>query len=306
MAKKTTTSKQSGGNVSITDLLCKFDNDAEIIEDSQYANIDEWIPTGSYILNATLSGSIFGGMPNRRSICLAGESGSGKTYIALSICRNAISMGYDIIYCDSEGAVDIETVKRIGIDTRKFVIKPVGTVEEFATFSANMVKNISEITENGGTPPKIMVVLDSLGNLASNKEKGDVIDGTGKRDMTKQQLIRSTFRVVGNDFAKLGIPFIICNHTYECCLKDTLVLMSDGTLKPIQDISKGEFVQTQYGDKEVLNNFEHNTVNYYHLVFEDGSELKCTPNHQLLVHRDGVEEWVAAVDLLVDDEIICH
>lgn len=215
MAKKTVKSTSAGESVSISDLLCRFDNDAEIIEDSKYANIDEWIPTGSYILNATLSGSLFRGMPNRRSICLAGESGSGKTYIALSICRHAISMGYDIIYCDSEGAVDIETVKRIGVDTKRFIIKPVGTVEEFSNFSANLVKTISEIKETGATPPKIMVVLDSLGNLASNKEKNDVVEGTGKRDMTKQQLIRSTFRVVGNDFSKLGIPFIINNHTYE-------------------------------------------------------------------------------------------
>ncbi|MGL5691078.1 MAG: hypothetical protein ACRDD8_09680 [Bacteroidales bacterium] len=214
MAKKNNTSF-SGGNMSLTDLLGKFDNDAEIIEDSSYAKIDEWIPTGSYILNATISGSLFRGMPNRRSICLAGESGSGKTYIALSICRHAIEMGYSIIYCDSEGAVDIETVQRIGVDTSKFVIKPVGTVEEFANFSANLVKTLTEAIAAGVTPPKIMVVLDSLGNLASNKEKNDVVEGTGKRDMTKQQLIRSTFRVVGNDFSKLGVPFIINNHTYE-------------------------------------------------------------------------------------------
>lgn len=203
------------GKKSLSDLLKGFDNDAELIEDSSYSNIDEWIPTGSYILNATLSGSLFGGMPNRRSICLAGESGSGKTYIALSICRHAIELGYEILYCDSEGAVDLETVKRIGIDTSKFIITPVCTVEEFSTFCANIVKMVKETIENGEEPPKFMVVLDSLGNLASSKERNDVVEGTGKRDMTKQQLIRSAFRVIGNDFSKYAIPFIICNHTYE-------------------------------------------------------------------------------------------
>ena len=73
MAKKTT--KGTSGAISMSDLLGKFQNDVELIEDSSYANIDEWIPTGSYILNATLSGSLFGGVPNRRSLCLAGDSG---------------------------------------------------------------------------------------------------------------------------------------------------------------------------------------------------------------------------------------
>ncbi|MEG1008907.1 MAG: hypothetical protein RSF67_03675 [Clostridia bacterium] len=45
------------------------------MENSTYATIDEWVPTGSYILNACISGSLFGGLPNRRSICLAGDSG---------------------------------------------------------------------------------------------------------------------------------------------------------------------------------------------------------------------------------------
>jgi hypothetical protein len=59
-----------------------------------------------------------------------------------------------------------------------------------------------------------MVVLDSLGSLSSSKEKADAISGSDKRDMTKQQAIRKTFRVLGNDFAKYGIPFVINNHVY--------------------------------------------------------------------------------------------
>ncbi|MFW6281458.1 MAG: hypothetical protein ACOC1O_01515 [bacterium] len=49
--------------------------DGDMIEDSPYAHIDEWLNTGSYILNAALSGSLFGGVPNRRSVVWAGEQG---------------------------------------------------------------------------------------------------------------------------------------------------------------------------------------------------------------------------------------
>ena len=218
MAKKISAEKSFKKNESsfleLNDMLSKFSPDGAIIEDSMYAKIDEWIGTGYYILNAALSGSIFGGLPNRRSLMLAGAEGTGKTYIACSIVRNAQAMNYFPVYFDSEGSIDVDFVKRLGIDTTKFRIENIGTVEEFTNLSANIIETVKKIKEEGKTPPKIMVVLDSLGSLSSLKEKADAISGSEKRDMTKQQAIRKTFRVLGNDFAKYGIPFIVNNHVY--------------------------------------------------------------------------------------------
>lgn len=216
MAKKNQTENKA--KVSFNDLndaLSLISPDGAIIEDSVYAKIDEWIPTGSYILNAAMSGSLFGGMPNRRSLTLSGMESTGKTFLALSIARNAQAMGYFVIYYDSEGAIDIDFVKRLGIDTTKFRIENVNTVEEFATLTAKLNETISDIRGDGKVPPKVMVVLDSLGNLTSIKEKTDTTSGSEKRDMTKQQAVRRMFRVVGNDFAKNAIPFILTAHTYE-------------------------------------------------------------------------------------------
>jgi len=215
MAKRVITEKSQKSSFSeLNDMLSKFSPDGAIIEDSIYARIDEWIPTGSYILNAALSGSLFGGMPNRRSLMFAGQEQTGKTYLACSIVRSAQAMDYFPIYYDSEGSIDVDFVKRLGIDTTKFRIENVSTVEEFATLGAKLNETVADIRKSGKTPPKIMVVLDSLGNLSSTKEKEDTTSGSGKRDMTKQQAIRRTFRVLGTDFAKNGIPFIICNHVY--------------------------------------------------------------------------------------------
>ena len=213
MAKST--NKKQATFSELNDALSVFSPDGDILEDSVYARIDEFIPTGPYILNAALSGSLFGGMPNRRSLTFAGEEGSEKTYLALSICRNAQAMGYSIVYYDSEGGIDIDFVKRLGVDTRKIRIENISTIEQFAHLTAKLNEQMTEWRDKGVTPPKVMVVLDSLGNLSSTKEKEDTTSGSGKRDMTKQQAIRRTFRVVGNDFAKNAIPFIICNHVYE-------------------------------------------------------------------------------------------
>ena len=77
MAKKKTSSEPTslGTFSKLNDLLNTIAPDGEMIDINPIAKIDEWIPTGWYILNAALSGSLFGGLPNRRSICLAGSEG---------------------------------------------------------------------------------------------------------------------------------------------------------------------------------------------------------------------------------------
>jgi RecA/RadA recombinase len=199
----------------LNDLLNTIAPDGEMLDINPIARIDEWIPTGWYILNAALSGSLFGGLPNRRSLALAGAEGSGKSFIALSICRMAQQRDYTIIYFDSEGAIDVEFVNRLGLDISKVRLQPVSTIEEFTHIAAQIAKNVKEEKDKNGSAPKVMVVLDSLGNLSSEKEKEDTIEGKDKRDMTKQQKVRQMFRVIGLDYAKLGIPVIINAHTYD-------------------------------------------------------------------------------------------
>ena len=198
----------------LNDLISVYSPDGAILEDNVYAKIDEWISTGSYIMNAALSGSLFGGMPNRRSLMLAGLEGTGKTFIAMSIVRSAQSMGYFPIWYDTEGAMDIEFARKLGVDISKIRLENVNTIEEFATHAAKLNDTIKTMKEANKPIPKIMVILDSLGNLSSTKEYEDTTEGSNKRDMTKQQAIRRMFRVVGSNFAKNAIPFIICNHVY--------------------------------------------------------------------------------------------
>lgn len=213
MAKK----KNISGNdpfSKMNDLMNDIAPDGDMIEDSPYAVIDEWLPTGSYILNAALSGSLFGGIPNRRSVVLSGESGTAKTYISLSACREAQKKGYNVIYFDSEAGLDLDFVRNLGVDTSKFRLQPVNTIEQFNHIASKLVSKYKEMEANGETPPKTLIVLDSLGNLSSEKESKDSVEGSDKRDMTKQQQIRKLFRVNGLEFAKLGIPLLVDNHVY--------------------------------------------------------------------------------------------
>jgi len=306
MAKKKTIQLKEASFLELNDALNEISPDGDILEDSIFAKIDEFIPTGPYILNAALSGSLFGGLPNRRSLTFAGEEGSGKTFLALSIARNAQEMGYNIIYYDTEGGIDIDFVKRLGVDPKRFRIENVTTIEEFATLTARLNDTLFKMKEDGKKPPKILVVLDSLGNLSSSKEKEDTKTGSGKRDMTKQQAIRRTFRVVGSDFAKNAVPFIICNHVYACVTGDTEVIMGDGkTVKPIKEIKIGEEVLSMAGPKEVLDKFEYDASHLLELKFEDKYTIKCTKDHKFAVESENGEiKWVRADDLEENNEII--
>ena len=199
----------------LDEKLSKISPLGSIVTKNTFSKIDEWIPTGNYMLNAQITGSLFGGIPNCRSVLIAGDSGTGKTFLTLNMCREAQNLGYDIIYADSEAAVDEEIFVKFGMDPSRVRYEPVNTIQEFAIFVNNLTKMMGDARKAGSEVPKVMLVLDSLGNLASTKEKEDMISGKGVRDMTKQQIIRSLFRTATVDLAAQKIPFIITNHTYQ-------------------------------------------------------------------------------------------
>lgn len=212
MAKKssiTTTDKE----MSVFDLISSVDNSAEILSESKTAVIKEYINSGSYILNACMTGSLFKGVPSGRVTTLAGAPGAGKSYLAVSVCREAQKKGYTPVYMDSEGAIDKDFIERLGCDATKFVIKQVTTISEVSTFMANLLKRVNEQPEE--SRPKLIFVLDSLGNLTSTKELTDTLEANQKRDMTKQQEIKALFRTNATALAKAQAPMIVCSHIYQ-------------------------------------------------------------------------------------------
>lgn len=186
-----------------------------VMNQSNFSEVTEWIHTGNYHLNACLSGSLFNGWPNNRSCSIAGPSGTGKTFLMLNSVREAINMGYNVIYYDSEAAVDREQMEKFGIDTSLVNYQPVNTVQDFRTSVTTITQKMQEIKRKGGEIPKIMIVLDSAGNLATSKEIDDAAAGSDKSDMTRSKVLKSIFRIIMTPLADLKIPFLFTNHTYQ-------------------------------------------------------------------------------------------
>lgn len=214
MAKKKEV--KTGGLPDAFDMIKKIDETCEIISESATSNIKDWISTGNYLLNASISGSLFGGVPAGRISVLSGVSGSAKSYLSCSICREAQYKDYSVLYLDSEGAIDKNFVSRLGCNPDKMIIKQVNTITETSNLIANLCKKELELEEEYGQHHKFIIVLDSLGNLTSEKERNDTIaTADSKRDFTKTQEIKSLFRVNTTPLAKLGFPFIVVSHVYQ-------------------------------------------------------------------------------------------
>ena len=216
MAKKKQSSEDfEGGIGSLMSMVSSIDDQAEIIADSAYSNIKEWISTGNYILNACMSGDIYKAIPTGRVVTFSGTSGAGKSFLACSRCREAQKLGYIPIYLDSEGAIDSDFVKRLGVDPTKMIIKKVNTIMETSQFIANLCDKLQEQQDKFGQHDKVIIVLDSLGNLTSEKEREDTLSGSQKADFTKAKDTKAMFRVCATPIAKLQIPWIVVNHVYQ-------------------------------------------------------------------------------------------
>ena len=185
-----------------------------ILTENTFSEVDDWIPTGNYLLNAQLSGSLFGGIPNTRSLGLMGDPGTGKSFVCLNVVREAQKKGYDVMYCDTEGAIDKSTAINFGIDTDKIRYQPIKTVTEFQTFVSNLLAIVKKAKENGASP-KILLILDSLGMLSTDKELNDAMIGKNAADMgAKAKELRKLFRVITLDLTAAKIPLICTNHVY--------------------------------------------------------------------------------------------
>jgi len=179
------------------------------------ADVTSFIDTGSYSFNALLSGSIYGGMPSNKITAIAGEAATGKTFFALGICKAFLDKDPDagIIYFESESAISKQMIEARGIDSKRMVIVPVATVQEFRNQSIKILDKYIEQTEKVRKP--LMFVLDSLGMLSTTKEMEDTAAGKETRDMTRSQIVKSTFRVLTLKLGRANIPMIMTNHTYD-------------------------------------------------------------------------------------------
>lgn len=189
-----------------------------------FSDIDEYIPTGNYLLNAQLSGSVFGGYPNTRSIGIAGDSGAGKTFLCLNAVRELQKKDYFVFYIDTEGAIDRSDYEKFGVDLDKLKYLRMGLISDVKFFINDFIDTMKE---NPGL--KAAIFVDSVGMLDTDKSKRDMDAGKNAADMgLRSKELRSLFKSFTLDLSNLKVPFIFTNHTYASMDQYTPKGMSGG------------------------------------------------------------------------------
>ena len=182
------------------------------------ADIDEtetYVDTGSYIFNALVSGSVFGGVSGNKITAIAGETSTGKTFFSLAVVKNFLDTNPDgyCLYFDTEAAITKSLLESRSIDTSRLVVVNVVTIEEFRSKALKAVDLYLKKPVDERKP--CMFVLDSLGMLSTEKEITDALNDKQVRDMTKSQLVKGAFRMITLKLGQANIPMIVTNHTYD-------------------------------------------------------------------------------------------
>jgi len=273
---------------------------------------ERYVDTGSYVLNALVSGTIFGGISQNKITALAAPESCGKTFVALSVVRNFLDNNPDgyCLYFDTESAVNKAMLSDRGVDVNRVVIVNVVTIEEFRAKALKAVDMYLNLEEEKRKP--CFFILDSLGMLSTNKEITDTLAEKDTRDMTKAQLTKGAFRMLTLKLGKAGIPMMVNNHLYDsmsmyspkemsagCLVAGTEIVTKNGN-KAIENIDIDDFVLTKEGEwRRVLQTHNFTNKEILEIEFEDGVKVRCTPEHKFFIGG----EWVEAKNLSVDGSV---
>lgn len=296
--------------MSVLDKLKKNSTikESSILSKSKLFSDKELITTSIPALNIAFSGKPDGGFTSGFTMW-AGVSKMFKTGFSLLMAKAYLDKYPEatLMFYDSEFGSPQSYFTSFGIDTDRVFHVPITDVEQLKFDIMQQINNI----ERGD---KIIIVIDSIGNLASKKEVDDALEGKSAADMTRAKQLKSLFRMVTPHLTLKDIPLVAVNHTYKtmelyakdivgggCVIKGTKVKMADGSLKNIEDILVGDFVQTLYGDKEVSHTWNPETLvegspECYEIEFEDGYKVICSSEHMFLIEG----EWISASDIMLN------
>ena len=210
--------------MSVMDKLKKNSKlDAEVITKSKYYGKKEMSPTDVPMLNVALSGSVDGGLTPGVTI-LAGPSKHFKTSFSLKIASAYMQKHPEaaMIFYDSEFGSPQSYFEMFDIDMERVLHTPITNIEELKFDLTNQLENI----EKGD---KVIIVIDSLGNLASKKEVEDALSEKTVADMTRAKQMKSLFRIITPHLSMKDIPFLAIAHTYDTQEMYSTKVVSGGT-----------------------------------------------------------------------------
>jgi len=285
--------------------------ESAILSESKFFTKKDMIATAIPAINVALSGRLDGGLTPGLTMW-AGPSKHFKTMFSLIMAKSYMDKYPEavMLFYDSEFGTPQSYFDSLGIDTKRIIHTPITDVEQL---KFDIMQQLNNIVRGDN----VIILVDSIGNLASKKEVEDALEGKSVGDMSRAKQIKSLFRMVTPHLTMKNIPMVVVNHTYKtlelyskdvvgggCMVAGTKVQMNDGSLKNIEDILVGDAVMTLQGARAVTaawtpDTLVEGTPDCYEVEFEDGSKYICSDQHMFMRKN----EWVEIAELSVGDEV---
>lgn len=194
------------------DVIDEINPYATYLDKSTLSSVKDWIDTGSMVLNAQISGSLYGGIPDGRIVQFAGASQTGKSFFVQKIIANAQKMGKYVIIFDSENAIDKESAASFGIDPTK--VKYVST--ESVESTRNEIKRVLKEARERGLIGRFLIIIDSIGNLETELGEDRMDKDSKASDMgTFAKSVKSLLKTCTNWGRKTRTPIVVTNHIFD-------------------------------------------------------------------------------------------
>jgi RecA/RadA recombinase len=197
--------------MSILDKIKKNSSikDSAILSKSKFFTQKDMIPTPVPAINIALSGKLDGGLTPGLTMW-AGPSKHFKTAFSLLMAKSYLDKYPDsaLLFYDSEFGTPQSYFDSFGIDTDRVLHTPLTDIEQLKFDVMQQLTNL----ERG---ERLIIVIDSIGNLASKKEVDDALDGKSVADMSRAKQVKSLFRMVTPHLSLKDIPMVVVNHTYK-------------------------------------------------------------------------------------------
>jgi RecA/RadA recombinase len=198
-------------NMNILDKIKKNSSikESDILSKSKFFTDKDMIPISVPIINVALSGSFDGGLTPGLTMW-AGPSKHFKTAFSLLMAKSYLDKYEDaaLLFYDSEFGTPQSYFDSFGINPDRVLHTPLTDIEQLKT---DVMKQLSNVDRG----EHLIIVIDSIGNLASKKEVEDALDGKSVADMTRAKQIKSLFRMITPHLSLKDIPMIVVNHTYK-------------------------------------------------------------------------------------------
>jgi RecA/RadA recombinase len=263
--------------------------DTEILSESKFFTKKDMIPTAIPAINVALSGRLDGGLTPGLTMW-AGPSKHFKTAFSLLMARSYLDKYPEavMLFYDSEFGTPQAYFQSFGIDMERVVHTPITDIEQLKFDIMAQLQGIER-------DERVIIVIDSIGNLASKKEVEDALEGKSAADMSRAKQIKSLFRMVTPHLTLKDIPMVVVNHTYktlELYSKD-VVGGGTGSYYSADNIFILGRQQEKDGTELVGYNFIINVEKSRHV--KEKSKIPVT-----VYHDGGISTWSGLLDMALE------